>query len=715
MAHETTLNQHRIAGSSETEHRRQEVQQAVKSACNQLRKDGVDPRNYVEQLAWLFFLKAFDEMECRHEEESAFDDTPYTRRLDDENRWSSWSSLINRPDEMLQFVDETLFPHLKTFGQTENTLQFTNDPVAERFRRIFSTVRNHSRRGANFARVVQQVNRLHFGDATDVIVLSELYEGLLKDVAADSAGYAGEFYTQRHIIKAMVEVVSPRIGDCIYDPCFGTAGFLAESAKYITKTTSSLSGTDLERLTRGTFFGIEQKPLTFLLGEMNMLLHRIEEANLRLGDTLELHSPNVMESDRFNVILSNPPYGGTLARETQSNFTIRSGSTEILFLQHIMTNLAAEGRAAVILPEGVLFRGGHYARVRERLVRDFNVHTILSLPAGCFQPYTDVKTNVVFFNRAKDGRGTKDVWYYELTNDGFDLRSTRRPIKGSQIPDFLEKRKDRLTGENSWTVPIKVIAERDWDLSARNPNQKVDIIHESPLDLVKSIMEKEQKIVEHLRQLEMLLKGIEGSTDSTCIDKWETKTLDQVATLYGGGTPSRSNPEYFGSDIEWVTPSDLPPIGNVGVLGPIAQGLTRRGLENSSAKEIAPGSVLFSSRASIGKIAVTDRVCATNQGFANFVPIKPEVDPWFLAYLLCHNTPAITRLAGETTYKEISRKKLKAFALRIPNIEVQRRIVDRIKLCMARVHDIQSLRLEPDDDVAVLTASILQRALSGEF
>ena len=495
--------------NGEIEHRRGQVRKAIKSACDQLRDDGVEPRNYVEQLSWLFFLKAFDEMESRREEEATFDDCPYRRKLDGEYRWSSWSSMSDKPDQMLEFVDGKLLPHLKKFGESEETQQFANDPVAERFRRIFSTVRNHSRRGARFARVVQQVDRLHFGDATDVIVLSEIYEGLLKDVAADSAGYAGEFYTQRHIIQAMVQVVRPEIGDRIYDPCFGTAGFLAESAEYIRKTAGAISGSQFDRLQRETLYGIEFKPLTYLLGTMNMLLHGVEGANLVLGNTLELHSTNVPESDRYNVILSNPPYGGKMAREIQSNFTIRSGSTEILFLQHIMTNLATGGLAAVIIPEGVLFRGGPDARVRKRLLQEFDIHTILSLPAGCFLPYTGVKTNVLFFTRRHDGEGTKDVWYYELTNDGFDLKSTRRPIQGSQIPDFFSKQEKRQEGENSWTISISEIAQRGWDLSARNPNREEDIEIRPALELVQSIRTKEERIVELLGELEELLEAPE--------------------------------------------------------------------------------------------------------------------------------------------------------------------------------------------------------------
>lgn len=493
-------------GNGKAEHRRQEVQQAVKNACDQLNSDGVAPRDYVEQLAWLFFLKAFDEAESRHEEEAAFDDIAYARRIQGDYRWSVWSDWVNRPDAMLEFVDGKLWHYLQNFGATKETEQFANDPIAERFRRIFSTVRNHSRRGASFARTVQQVNRLHFSDETDVIVLSEIYEDLLKRVASDSAGYAGEFYTQRHIIRAMVEVVQPKIGDRVYDPCFGTAGFLAEAAEYIRAHSPSLSGKNLDRLNRNTFFGLELKPLTYLLGIMNMLLHRIEGANLEQANTLELHSANVSEKNRYDIILSNPPYGGKLAREIQTNFTIRSGATEVLFLQHIMANLKKGGRAAVIVPEGVLFRGGPDAKVRERLLTEFDVHTVLSLPAGCFLPYTGVKTNVVFFDRRADGRVTESVWFYELTNDGFELKQTRRPIEGTQIPDFLKKWKKRTVGDNSWIVSVSDLAEKGNDLSARNPNKVNDVEHKPALELVEIIRTKTGRVSELLEELQGLLE-----------------------------------------------------------------------------------------------------------------------------------------------------------------------------------------------------------------
>ncbi len=480
------------------EHRRAEVNQAIKNACNLLNSDGVDPRNYVEQLAWMFFLKAFDEAEAARAEMALFEGQELKERFASEHRWSTWSQMTDRPDEMLKFVNEVLWPKLLNLG---------TDPIAQRFNRIFSTVRNYCRRGIVFAKVVEQVNRLHFSDRTDVLILSELYESLLKQVAADSPGYAGEFYSPRHIIRAMVQVVAPRIGDRVYDPCFGSAGFPAESATYMQQQSASqyLSGEDLQKLHHATFYGVEFKPLSYLLGTMNMILHGIESANFELANTLEVHSANVPEKNKYTVILANPPYGGKLDRSLQTNFTIHSGATEILFVQHIMANLAVGGRAAVIVPEGVLFRGGPDAVVRERLLKEFNVHSVLSLPAGCFLPYAGVKTNVLFFNREKDGKTTESVWFYELTNDGFELKQTRKPIDGDQLPDFLKKWKKRECGDNSWLVPLDELMKRGWDLSAKNPKRTSTADKRKPLELVESIKAKQERIAELANELEEVL------------------------------------------------------------------------------------------------------------------------------------------------------------------------------------------------------------------
>jgi len=489
--------------STHIDHRRAEVQQLVKNACDQLNQEGVDPRNYVEQLAWLFFLKAFDETENRLLEEGSFDDTPYQRRLAGEFAWSAWARQTNDPDKMLAFVNGPLWDKLTSRDPKKG---LGSDPLAQRFNRIFENVRNYCRRGASFARVVQQVDRLHFSDKTDVIVLSEIYEDLLKRVAADSAGYAGEFYTQRHIINAMVEVVRPQPGERIYDPCFGTGGFLAAAAEFIGRH-HRLSGDQVDQFQHRTFFGHELKPLTYLLGTMNLILHGIQGANLELANTLEVHDQNTAEKHKYDVILSNPPYGGKMTQELQTNFQVRSGATECLFVQHIMRNLAIGGRAAVVIPEGVLFRAGPDQKVRKELLEHFDVHTILSLPAGCFLPYTPVKTNVLFFDRPKGGKGTKSVWFYDLTNDGFELKQTRKPQAGNQIPDFLARQKTRAASDASWSLTIEQIADRGFDLSAKNPNRKDDVKHRPALELVQSIRAKEERILDLLEELEGILEG----------------------------------------------------------------------------------------------------------------------------------------------------------------------------------------------------------------
>lgn len=483
------------------ESRRQEVQTIIKNAADEMRADGVDQRDYVEQLAWLFFLKVFDTSEDDRAEQAGFDEGSYTRRLDGRFRWRAWTTLKAGP--MLKFVNEELWPSLQNKDQKVKR----DDPVSRRLERIFSQVDNHCRDATRFKRVVDQVDLLRFDKQTDVIVLSELYENLLKQVAADSAGWAGEFYTQRHIIRAMVAVVAPRLGDRVYDPCFGSAGFLAESADHIRRARKTMSADEWRRFDEETFAGVELKGRAFLLGTMNLMLHGVHGAKLEVGSALERPATNVPEAQRYTVVLANPPYGGKLAVNVQTNFTIASGSSEVLFLQHIMANLAVGGRAGVVVPEGVLFRGGPDEKVRRRLLEDFDLHTVLSLPAGCFLPYTGVKTDVLFFDRRAGGGGTARVWFYELTNDGFELKQTRRPIPGEQLTEFVALQKTKADGERSWSVPVAELAKKGWDLTARNPNRKRAVDTRSATEIVRSMREKEERILTLLQEIEGLLEG----------------------------------------------------------------------------------------------------------------------------------------------------------------------------------------------------------------
>jgi type I restriction enzyme M protein len=688
-----------------TDHRRTEVKKIVKNACDQLNTEGVGARNYVEQLAWLFFLKAFDEIETRKEREAAFDDTPYERRLAGEYTWSQWAKNTDHPDDMLEFVNGKLWIKLTN---PDSDKGLGNDPLAQRFRRIFDNVHNHSRRGVGFAKVVQQVDKLHFSSETDVIVLSEIYEDLLKRVAADSAGYAGEFYTQRHIIRAMVKVIQPQAGERFYDPCFGTAGFLGEAAEYI-RHHNTLSGLQLDELQHKSFYGLELKSLTYLLGAMNMILHGIEGANLELADTLELHNHNVAEKDKYQVILANPPYGGKMAQQLQTNFRVRSSATECLFLQHIMANLANGGRAAVIIPEGVLFRGGPDQKVRKELLEQFKVNTILSLPAGCFLPYTGVKTNVIFFDRPKDGTVTDSVWYYDLTNDGFELKQTRKPITGNQLPDFHAKQKDRVLSDKSWTVPVTEIVNNNYDLTPKNPTRKLGKKVLSALAYVQEIRSKEEHLFELLSELENM---IEEPTQAETA-KWEVSKLSQIATRIGGGTPSRKEPNYWNGKIPWFTVADIADVDNVQDLTTSREAITLLGLEKSSAKLIPAGSVVFSSRVVVGKVGVTKNDMATNQDFSSFTNLQ-EIDPYFLAFFLVKAKFDLRNHQRGATIKGVTTKVLDSLEVPLPEMSEQLRLVERIKEAMSLVGRIAELRNE-GGEYADFRAAILRQAFAGEL
>jgi type I restriction enzyme M protein len=710
--------------SGTVDHRRQEVRQIVKNACDQLNSEGVDARNYVEQLAWLFFLKAFDEAETRREEEAAFDDTPYERRLAGDYAWSSWASRTDHPDQMLEFVNGKLWTKLTSPDPKKG---LGNDPLAERFRRVFANVRNYCRRGASFARVVAQVNKLHFSSDTDVHVLSEIYEDLLKRVAADSAGYAGEFYTQRHIIRAMVEVVKPQVGEKVYDPCFGTCGFLGEAADFMrdpqrNPKAKQLSGRDLEKLQTRTFYGMEIKPLTYLLGTMNMILHGIESANLELANTLEVHSDNISEKDRYHVILSNPPYGGKMASELQTNFRVRSAATECLFLQHIMRNLAKGGRAAVIVPEGVLTQGNANEKVRKELLEHFDVHTVLSLPAGCFLPYTNVKTSVLYFDRPstptrQDEWVTKEVWFYELTNDGFECKTSRKPIDGCQLPDFLTKQPHKSNSERSWSLTIANIKDRQYELSARNPNRQHEFDTRSLRDVLDATIAHEARITELLEEINAIV-----TLDRDGV-AWPTKPLSEIAEI----NPRRPSGLRDLPNNHIVTFVPMPAVNQYtgmiddAELKPLSE--VRKGFTYFS-----EGDVIFAKITPCmqnGKSAVA-RNLSNRLGFGSteFHVVRPNTElvlaDWIWLYVrrLQFRVEGTHQFRGAVGQQRVPATYLENADIPLPDLKEQVRVIRLVTQILNRISDIEMLKAEicgSQIHLESLRDAVVRKAFAGEL
>jgi type I restriction enzyme M protein len=326
-----------------------------------------------------------------------------------------------------------------------------------------------------------------------------VYEGLLQNMG-DAGGYAGEFYTPRAVIRSIVIVIDPQPGQSIYDAAAGSCGFLVQAFEHLKANKNKLTTDQWDFIQRDTFFGYEKTSLAYVMGMMNMILHGIESPNLYRGNTLTQNIRDIQEKDRYDIILANPPFGGKEKSQIQQNFPIQSNATELLFLQHFMKTLKVGGKAAIVVPEGVLFQtNSAFKQVKQELLENFNLHTILSLPAGVFLPYSGVKTNVLFFERSG---GTSDVWYYECEPE--QKLTKNKPITDGHLKEFVELYASRETTELSWTVPFSKLTE-DYDLSAKNPAKQKDAEHLAPSDILKQIRTKEKLVSGLLDEIESLL------------------------------------------------------------------------------------------------------------------------------------------------------------------------------------------------------------------
>lgn len=474
------------------------------------RDDGISgAMHYTEQTSWVLFLKFLDDYESEKEDESVLSGKDYQPVLDDEHRWSNWACPKNKEgkldinkartgDDLTDYVNEKLFPYLKSFANTTIT---GNDQqsFAYKIGAIFQYLDNKVASGHTLREVLDIVDSLNFQSESDLFELSLVYEGLLQNMG-DAGGYAGEFYTPRPVVRAMVQVIDPQAGQTIYDAAAGSCGFLVEAFEHLRTKKNQLSTEQWDFIQRDTFFGYEKTSLAYVMGMMNMILHGIESPNLFRGNTLTQNIRDIQEKDRYNIILANPPFGGKEKSQIQQNFPIQSNATELLFLQHFMKTLKSGGKAAIVVPEGVLFQtNSAFKQVKQELLENFNLHTILSLPAGVFLPYSGVKTNVLFFERSG---GTSDVWYYECEPE--QKLTKNKPITDDHLTEFVELYTSRKTTDRSWTVSANKLAE-DYDLSAKNPVKQKDAEHLAPNDILKQIRTKETLVSGLLDEIAGLL------------------------------------------------------------------------------------------------------------------------------------------------------------------------------------------------------------------
>mgnify|MGYP003992429713 FL=1 len=473
------------------------IQNIIKSVQNIMRKDaGVDgDAQRLSQLVWMLFLKIFYDRETQYE----LVDPKYKSPIPEELRWRNWASDSEgiTGDELLDFVNNNLFKKLKELRLNQN-----DDPRGFIVKEVFEDAFNYMKSGTLIRQVINKINEINFNHQDDLHHFNEIYEHLLRNL--QSAGNAGEYYTPRAITTFIVDMLNPRLGEIILDPSCGTGGFLINAIEHIRKSGEIKTKKD-ELLLQSKIRGIELKPLPHLLAITNLILHGIEiPQQIRRGDMLSSPLRDYGPKDFVDIIATNPPFGGTVKDGTEANFPteLRTKETADLFLVLFLKLLKNGGRAGIVLPDGSLAGGGVKMRIREKFLKECNMHTIIRLPNSVFAPYATVATNLLFFTK---GEPTKDVWYYEhKLPEKQKSYSKTKPIDIKEFDSIKKWWNDRKENKVAWKVSIKYLEKQDWDLDIKNPNKKEEENYKSPqelLDKIKESLKESQDIVGSINDL----------------------------------------------------------------------------------------------------------------------------------------------------------------------------------------------------------------------
>jgi type I restriction enzyme M protein len=497
----------------------QQLGSIVKSCRDIMRKDkGLNgDLDRLPMLTWIMFLKFLDDMETIREEEYKLAGKRFKPGIEVPYRWRDWAA---RPDgitgpELISFVsqDEAVRPDgIRGAGLFAylRSLQSANGDRRDVIARVFQGVVNRMINGYLLRDVINKVNEIHFTSKDEIHTLGHLYESLLRDMR-DAAGDSGEFYTPRPVVKFIVAAVNPRLGETVLDPAAGTGGFLVETFDHLQKQAKKAE--DYRLLQRDTLQGIEAKQLPYLLCEMNLLLHGLEYPEIDPENALRFPLREIGDRNRVDVIVTNPPFGGEEERGILSNFPEdrQTAETALLFLQLIMRKLrrpvagAKGGRCGMVVPNGVMFGDGICARIKEDLLQEFNLHTIVRLPNGVFAPYTPIPTNIMFFDRTSP---TQDVWFYEhRPPDGRKLYTKTKALKFEEMTPILEWWHNRVENDNAWHLSVEEIAARGFNLDVPNPNRNPESELPSTDVLISTILAKETEVLSILQSLKHELEG----------------------------------------------------------------------------------------------------------------------------------------------------------------------------------------------------------------
>ena len=468
-------------------------------------------------LTWIMFLKFFDDLETERELEAQVEGKPFVPVIEAPYRWRNYTNGLHSltGDELLGFInnDDAVLPGgTRGPGLFAYLRKLNGSPQRDVLARVFQGVQNRFTSGYLLRDVIDKIGEIHFTSSEEIHTLSRLYESLLREMR-DAAGDSGEFYTPRPVVRFMVTVTDPRLGETLLDPACGTGGFLVEAFDHLKDQVETVE--DRKLLQNATLYGGEAKSLPYLLAQMNLLLHGLESPNIDYGNSLRYKISEIGDRDRVDVILTNPPFGGEEERGILDNFPSdkQTAETTLLFLQLIMRKLRRvpkPGRAGVVVPNGTLFADGVAARIKAELLKDFNLHTIVRLPNGVFAPYTSIPTNLLFFDRAHE---TRDIWYYELAlPEGRKNYTKTQPMQYEDFADCIAWWNDRTENERAWKVRAADVVKRDdkgevvsVNLDISNPNAATDLQHRTPEELIDSIMAKEKRIAEIMAEIRQVV------------------------------------------------------------------------------------------------------------------------------------------------------------------------------------------------------------------
>jgi type I restriction enzyme M protein len=482
--------------------------------------------DYTEQTSWILFLKYLDDLEQERSLEAELEEKSYEFILDKEHRWSSWAApkladgrvdhdhaLVG--DDLIDYVNKKLFPYLQGFKQRATS----PDTIEYKTGEIFSEIKNKFQSGYSLRDALEYVDELRFRSQQEKHELSHLYEAKIKNMG-NAGRNGGEYYTPRPLIRAMIAVTKPKIGEKIYDGGCGSAGFLCESYDYLRPKVSSVK--ELDQLQTATFTGKEKKSLAYVIAIMNMILHGIDAPNIIHTNTLTENLSDIQNKDRFDIVLANPPFGGKERKEVQQNFPIKTGETAFLFLQHFIKILKVGGRGAIVIKNTFLSNSDNASKaLRQELLSSCNLHTILDCPGGTFIG-AGVKTVVLFFEKGSpdstqgmplfaEEKGinqrmrTRKIWYYQL-DPGRNLGKTNS-LNDEDLAEFIELQSSFSLSEKSWFLEVKEIDQDSFDLSVKNPNKAEDSPLREPQEILEEIAILDGETTEILASISQLTGG----------------------------------------------------------------------------------------------------------------------------------------------------------------------------------------------------------------